>query len=139
MFYFRNICLGVKHLHQIDKNRTIIHRDLKSDNIMLTEDLRQVKIIDYGIATSIYNNIFESSEGTIYCTANYTTPDILDLKTSIIEKAMQGDEKANKMMASIISVQFDFHALGVILYEMLTGGPVFNESQQENDRTKIGK
>ena len=139
MFYFKNICQGVKHLHQINEKRTIIHRDLKSDNIMLSKDLRQIKIIDYGIATSIYDNVFESSEGTIYCTANYTTPDILQLKTSIITKAMEGDPKAMKEMASILSVQFDFHALGVILYEMLTGSYVFREIENENDRTKIAK
>lgn len=139
MFYFKNICDGVKHLHQINEKRTIIHRDLKSDNIMLSKDLRQIKIIDYGIATSFYDNMFESNEGTIYCTANYTTPDILKLNNKIITGALNGDKKYQKEMSEIISVQFDFHALGVILYEMLTGDFPFKDSDKETDRQKIDK
>lgn len=139
MFYFKNICEGVKHLHNIDEKRTIIHRDLKSDNIMLSHDLREIKIIDYGIATSFYDNVFESNEGTIYCTANYTTPDILKLTSKIMSGVVSGDPKAAKEMANIISVQFDFHALGIILYEMLTGGFPFVESESETDRAKIAK
>lgn len=139
MFYFKKICNGVKNLHHLSEKKTIIHRDLKSDNIMLSKDLRDVKIIDYGIASSFYDNAFESSEATIYCTANYTTSDILDLNSTILNGANNGEAKYVKKLREIITPQFDFHALGVILYEMLTGGFPFTEVKDETDRQKIKK
>lgn len=139
MLYFKNICKGVKHLHCIDPKRTIIHRDLKTDNIMLSQDLRQIKLIDYGIATSFYGNKFESNEGTLYCTAYYSTPDILKLNKAIMDGVNNGEKKAMAEMAKIITVQFDLHALGVILYEMLTGDMPFKTEKDKdlNDRQKI--
>lgn len=139
LFYFKKICLGVSNLHHLSGKKTIIHRDLKSDNIMLTKDLREVKIIDYGIATSFYDNAFESNEGTIYCTASYTTADILKLTPAILNGANNGDHKDVKKLVEIITPQFDFHALGIILYEMLTGGFPFKEEKDEKDREKIKK
>ncbi len=139
ILYFKNICKGVRHLHTINPQRTIIHRDLKADNIMLSQDLRQIKIIDYGIATSFYNNVFESNEGTIYCTAYYTTPDVLLIDKKILDGVNANEKKAIEEMSRIISVQFDFHALGVILYEMLTGDVPFRTDKEDaiSDRAKI--
>ncbi|MGL4950876.1 MAG: serine/threonine-protein kinase [Mycoplasma sp.] len=139
MFYFKQICNGVKHLHHLNEKKVIIHRDLKSENIMLSKDLRQLKIIDYGIATIFYDNAFESGEGTVYCTANYTTPDILQISSNILNEASKGDQKAIKRLKEIITPQFDFHALGVILYEMIIGAFPFTETKEENDREKIKK
>ncbi|MGL4948466.1 MAG: serine/threonine-protein kinase [Mycoplasma sp.] len=139
MFYFSQIANGVKHLHQLNEKKTIIHRDLKAENIMLSKDLRKVKIIDYGIATIFYDNIFESSEGTVYCTANYTTPDILQLSSNILLEASLGDRKANARLREIITPQFDFHALGVILYEMIVGSFPFIDVEGEKDKQKIDK
>lgn len=141
MLYFKSICKGVKHLHCIDPSRCIIHRDLKADNIMLSQDLRQIKIIDYGIATSFYGNVFESNEGTLYCTAYYSTPDILLLDKTIMTGVNNNEKKAKDEMAKIITIQFDLHALGVILYEMLTGDVPFRTSNDRDvsDRVKINR
>ena len=43
--WFTQLCLAIKHVH----DRKIIHRDLKSQNIFLTED-NLVKLGDFGIA-----------------------------------------------------------------------------------------
>lgn len=139
MFYFRKICSAVKHLHQLHENKTIIHRDLKAENIMLSKDLREIKVIDYGIATIFYDNAFESNEDTIYCTANYTTPDILEIKSNILRGAAAGEAKFIKKLKEIITPQFDYHAMGVILYQMLTGNFPFMEIDRETDADKIRK
>ena len=44
----RNLLKGVKHLH----DRKVIHRDLKSANILINKDC-SVKICDFGLARSI--------------------------------------------------------------------------------------
>lgn len=139
MDYFLQILNGIRALHKLNDKKTVIHRDLKTDNIIVSNDYRQVKIIDYGIATSFYDGRFSTNEGTIYCTANYTTPDVLKLKPQILDAAIKGDKKAIEETKKIITTQFDFHALGVILYEMITGELPFVETERDNDRTKIQK
>ena len=131
MFYFKKICNGVRHFHKLDDKIVVIHRDLKPENIILTKDLREIKIIDYGIATSFYDNSFNSSEETIYCTADYTTPDVLQLTPTIVKSAHQGDRENINKMKKIIGPQFDFHALGVILYLMITGVLPFKYNKQK--------
>ena len=41
--WFTQICMALKHVH----DRKILHRDLKSDNIMLKKSMKPV-IIDFG-------------------------------------------------------------------------------------------
>lgn len=140
IYYFKKILDGVKFFHHLDEDKTIIHRDLKTDNIMLTKDLREIKIIDYGIASSFYQNKIletENAEGTIYCTANYTTPDVLKLNGEILKGVREGNRKSIEKMKEVITPQFDFHALGVILFEMLTGDFPFTSVKNESDVRKI--
>lgn len=142
MYYFKKILDGVYFFHHLDKDKTVIHRDLKTDNIMLTKDLREIKIIDYGIASSFYQNKIletENAEGTIYCTANYTTPDVLKLNSKILKGVKSGEAKDIEKMKEVITPQFDFHALGVILFEMLTGEFPFSSVEDESDVQKIKK
>lgn len=139
MNFFMQMLNGISALHKLNDKKVVIHRDLKTDNIIVSEDLRQIKIIDYGIATSFYNGKFSTNEGTIYCTANYTTPDVLKLKPDILQASTKGDQKSSEKVKEIITTQFDFHALGVILYEMITGSLPFYETEKDNDRTKIEK
>ncbi len=44
--YIEQICAGLGHAHE----RGIIHRDIKPQNLLLTEDLVTVKIADFGVA-----------------------------------------------------------------------------------------
>lgn len=44
--YCRQICQGLAYAHE----RSIIHRDVKPQNVLLSEDLLRVKITDFGIA-----------------------------------------------------------------------------------------
>ena len=43
--FFINICLGLNHMHE----KKILHRDLKTQNILLTKD-NDIKIADFGLA-----------------------------------------------------------------------------------------
>lgn len=77
----------------------VIHRDLKAQNIMISPS-GQVKIIDFGLARSVHLQGMTAT-GLIMGTPEYMAPEQVSGK--------HVDERA------------DIYALGVILFEMLTG------------------
>ncbi|AIA29346.1 serine/threonine protein kinase [Mycoplasmopsis californica] len=94
--YAMQIAEGLGELH----SNKIIHRDIKSTNIMITSD-RNVKIIDFGLALREDSQRFTQAQkviGTVY----YMAPELC-----------YSDNKP--------SVRSDIYALGILIYEMLTG------------------
>lgn len=88
----------------------IVHRDLKPDNIMLTQvedDTHFVKLLDFGIAKldeQDENNLTRT--GLVVGTPQYMAPERIEYGTS--------------------DARTDVYALGLILYEMLTGHVPFH-------------
>ncbi|MED6243664.1 Serine/threonine-protein kinase Nek5 [Ataeniobius toweri] len=70
--WFIQICLGLKHIH----DRKILHRDIKSQNIFLTNAGMKVKLGDFGIAR-ILNNTLEMAR-TCVGTPYYLSPEICE-------------------------------------------------------------
>ncbi len=88
--------------------RDIIHRDMKPDNLIIlpiSDGTLQVKVLDFGIARALEGNTQLTKTGMICGTPSYMSP----------EQA-QNDS---------IDGRTDLYALGVILFEMLTGSPPF--------------
>lgn len=83
----------------------IVHRDVKPANVML--DKNRPMVLDFGLASYPQLSNGLTSEGTVLGTPAYMSP----------EQA-EGGENSNKPPT-------DIYALGVILYEMLTGAPPF--------------
>ena len=104
--WFAATASGVAYLHK----HGIVHRDLKPGNIFRDDDQHIVKIGDYGLSKFIACNR-KSGQTEAVGTFHYMAPEI--------GKGVYGKE-------------IDIYALGILLYEMLTGDVPFNgESSQE--------
>jgi serine/threonine-protein kinase len=100
----RQVARGLCHAHE----RGVVHRDLKSANVMLvTEDDEPdvTKILDFGLAR-LQQAAPLTEAGTVMGTPEYMAPE--QFKS-----------------ASAAEPRTDLYALGVILYELLTGKPPF--------------
>ena len=101
------ICDAVQHAHQ----KGVIHRDLKPGNI-LVDASGQPKILDFGVARAIdpqmQMSTWETRAGQLVGTLPYMSPE-----------QVAGDPNE-------IDTRSDVYALGVILYEMLSGKPPYN-------------
>ncbi|MGL5591250.1 MAG: serine/threonine-protein kinase [Mycoplasmoidaceae bacterium] len=119
IYIFEQILIGVNELHK--NSNIIIHRDLKPDNILISKDLSKIKIIDFGISSVFKRNKDQmnnmeamTNEESFYGTIPYITPDVLNYR-----------KQSENNLASLITKQFDFHSLGVIFYEMITGKKLY--------------
>ncbi len=114
---FRQICAAVQHAHQ----KGVIHRDLKPTNILVEDhDGHPIpKVIDFGLAKAttglqLTEQSLFTAFGSITGTPLYMAP-----------------EQAT-FNAIDIDTRADIYALGVILYELLTGStPIRKETLQK--------
>lgn len=98
---FKKVCAGLAAAH----GEKIVHRDLSPRNILVSEDLEVVKIVDFGISRveSISKELGTLSTNQVSLgSLHYMAPEqAIDMR--------QTDHRA------------DIYSLGVLFYEMLTG------------------
>lgn len=84
----------------------VIHRDVKPNNIMLTETARgfDVTLVDFGLVKALESSTALTSVGSMLGTPEYMAP-----------------EQANPNLAVEVGAAVDRYALGVVAYRMLTG------------------
>jgi serine/threonine-protein kinase len=99
---FRQVCDAVQYAHQ----RLIVHRDLKPANLLVSPD-GQVKLLDFGIAKLLAPEL----------------ADVTLLAPTRPEARLLTPEYASpeQIRGEPLTVASDVYALGVILYELLTG------------------
>ncbi|HKD61518.1 MAG TPA: serine/threonine-protein kinase [Terracidiphilus sp.] len=91
------ICDALDYMHK----RGIVHRDLKPENLMVGED-GQIKLIDFGIAMKEdARRLTFVNVSSLLGTPDYISPEQV--------KGARGDQRS------------DIYAVGIMLYEMLTG------------------
>jgi eukaryotic-like serine/threonine-protein kinase len=99
----RTLALAIHHAHQ----HAVVHRDLKPSNVLLRAD-GTPKITDFGLAKQLDSSLDLTVTGRIVGSARYMAPEQAEGNTHAIGPAT------------------DIHALGAILYELITGRPPFD-------------
>ncbi|XP_043203191.1 interleukin-1 receptor-associated kinase 4-like isoform X2 [Amphibalanus amphitrite] len=103
---------GVVHLHT-SRERPLIHRDIKSANILLDDNFT-AKVGDFGLAREVNGGRSTSTllTSTVLGTSAYMPPE-----------AFRGD----------VSVKLDTFSFGIVLLELLTGLPPYDETREGFD------
>src|SRR5689334_21603933 len=99
--FARDLAYALEAIHEVG----IFHRDLKPGNVMLRDD-GSIALIDFGLAKHVALKMEVTDKGLIFGTPHYMSPE-------------QGHGKP-------IDGRSDLYALGVMLYEMLTGKKPFD-------------
>jgi tetratricopeptide (TPR) repeat protein len=110
---FVQVCQAVQHAHQ----KGVIHRDLKPSNVlvMVHDTTPVVKVIDFGVAKALGQELTDKTLFTGFAqmigTPLYMSP----------EQAGQSGVD--------VDTRSDIYALGVLLYELLTGTTPFDKDR----------
>ncbi len=113
---FLQACQAVQHAH----HKGILHRDLKPSNVMVTEVSGRpvVKVIDFGIAKALVEDFQTGADvtlrGMVLGTPRYMSPE---------QAGLTGQD---------VDTRTDVYALGVLLYELLTGSTPVTEGEEKN-------
>jgi serine/threonine-protein kinase len=96
---------GILKALRYSHSRNIIHRDIKPANIMITAN-GEIKVMDFGIARALEDASSDLTQGqSVVGTAQYFSPE--------------------QAKGEPVDARSDLYSAGCVLYEMVTGVPVF--------------
>ena len=109
---FKQVLDAVRYAHE----RFIAHRDLKPSNILVTPD-GQVKLLDFGIAKLLSGDTGGAATELTQLGGRVATPDYA---------------APEQIAGQPITTAVDLYALGVVLFELLTGARPFDATRNVN-------
>ena len=104
-FYSAEIVAALQYLHQ----RNVIHRDLKPENLLFAQNMH-LKLTDFGTSKELEGGDTLARSNSFVGTAEYVCPELLNVKET--------------------SGASDLWALGVIVFQLLTGRMAFHGATQ---------
>jgi len=113
--FYQQIISGIEYLHKLK----YVHRDIKPENLLINEETKELKIVDFGLSniyTNSNNNLLESACGS----PSYAAPEMLN---------------GEKYRAPPV----DIWSSGIVLYAMLCGYLPFEDDDNDILYDKICK
>ncbi len=110
---FVQVCHAVQHAHQ----KGVIHRDIKPSNILVTshDGVPVPKVIDFGVAKAVGQSL---TDKTIYTRF-----------AQMIGTPLYMSPEQAELSGLDVDTRTDVYALGVLLYELLTGTTPFDRAR----------
>ncbi|WP_039961758.1 serine/threonine protein kinase, partial [Kamptonema sp. PCC 6506] len=108
---FFEIAIALSNILDILYRDRVIHKDIKPSNILINPETKQVKLIDFSIASLLPRE-----------TQTLINPNVLEGTLAYISPEQTG------RMNRGIDYRTDFYSLGVTFYELLTGELPFQSS-----------
>jgi serine/threonine protein kinase len=114
-------CAGLEHAHRkTDENGKplgIVHRDVSPQNVLVSYD-GEVKVVDFGIAKAVAENP-EATRGVLKGKLSYLSPE--------------------QVTGRSLDARSDVFAMGLVLYELLVGKKLFDQSDPADVLDAINK
>ncbi|MFE4972566.1 protein kinase [Kitasatospora sp. NPDC056651] len=99
--WMRHVCKALDAAHRSG----IVHRDIKPENVMIADEGQRAKVLDFGIARLVTQTVRLTSTGNVVGTLPYLAPECWS--------------------GGAVDGRADLYALGVMLYQVCTGGRPF--------------
>ncbi|HEX4404116.1 MAG TPA: serine/threonine-protein kinase, partial [Polyangia bacterium] len=108
LYITMEICKGLSYAHELQNPETgkplgIVHRDISPPNVLISKQ-GEIKVVDFGLAKAT-SQIETTDPGVVKGKMSYLSPE-----------AARGEE---------VDASADIFAVGILLYEMLTGKRLF--------------
>lgn len=123
----KHMIAAMVHLHL----QNIVHRDIKPDNIMIEDGTHHIKLVDFGLAINLDNEVAHTRAGTLY----YMAPETFMCRSFI---GISEEQVPSKPRVSY-DLKVDSWALGIFAYELVVGVTPFHSEYEDQVVKKLAK